>query len=149
MSPTAYSFLGLTAIVAGLVSILVFAVLRFAAAARDTRRQLTASAGGDTAILTAALHDAVAKLKAQERATAARADASERLSGEIIASLTAGLLVVGLNGEVRILNRAGRRMLGVPESAPLGDYRQMLGEPTLIQVIGECLSSRQDRKSVV
>jgi len=143
MSPTAYSFLGLTAIVAGLVGILVFAVLRFAAAARDTRRQLNSSAEGDTAILTAALHDAVAKLKAQERATAARADASERLSGEIIASLTAGLLVVGLNGEVRILNRAGRRMLGVPESAPLGDYRQMLGEPTLIQVIGECLSSRQ------
>jgi len=143
MSPTAYSFLGLTAIVAGLVGILVFAVLRFAAAARDTRRQLNSSAWGDTAILTAALHDAVAKLKAQERATAARADASERLSGEIIASLTAGLLVVGLNGEVRILNRAGRRMLGVPESAPLCDYRQMLGDPTLIQVIGECLSSRQ------
>ena len=51
------------------------------------------------------------KLKAQERATAARAEASERLSGEIISSLTAGLLVVGLNGEVRILNPAGRRML--------------------------------------
>jgi signal transduction histidine kinase len=141
MTPTAYSFLGLTAIVAGLVGILVFAMLRFAAAARDTRRQLTASAGGDTALLTAALHDAVEKLKAQERATAARADASERLSGEIITSLTAGLLVVGLNGEVRILNPAGRRMLGLPETAPLGDYRRVLGEPTLIQVIGECLAS--------
>jgi signal transduction histidine kinase len=141
MSPTAYSFLGLTAIVAGLVGILVFAMLRFAAAARDTRRQLTSSDGGDTALLTAALHDAVAKLKAQERATAARAEASERLSGEIIASLTAGLLVVGLNGEVRILNPAGRRMLGVPDAAPLGNYRQMLGEPTLVQVIGDCLAS--------
>ena len=98
MTPTTYSFLGLTAIVAGLVALLVFAMLRFAAAARDTRRQMTASAGGDTTLLTAALHDAVAKLKAQERATAARAEASERLSGEIITSLTAGLLVVGLNG---------------------------------------------------
>jgi len=143
MTPTAYSFLGLTAIVAGLVGVLVFAMLRFAAAARDTRRQLSPAGGGDTAILTAALHEAVAKLKAQERATAARAEASERLSGEIIASLTAGLLVVGLDGDVRILNRAGRRMLGLAESTPLGDYRQVLGEPTLIQVIDECLARRQ------
>ena len=141
MTPTAYSFLGLTAIVAGLVALLVFAMLRFAAAARDTRRHLGPSGGGDTALLTATLHDAVAKLKAQERATAARAEASERLSGEIIASLTAGLLVVGLNGEVRILNPAGRRMLGIADTAPLGDYRQVLGEPTLVQVIGECLAS--------
>jgi PAS domain S-box-containing protein len=143
LTPTAYSFLGLTAIVAGLVGVLVFAMLRFAAAARDTRRQLTPAGGGDTAILTAALHEAVAKLKAQERATAARADASERLSGEIIASLTAGLLVVGLDGEVRILNPAGRRMLGLSESTALGDYRLVLGEPTLIQVIDECLARRQ------
>ena len=53
----------------------------------------------------------MAKLKAQERATAARAEASERLNGEIIESLTAGLLVVGLDGEVHILNPPGRRML--------------------------------------
>ncbi len=143
MTPTAYSFLGLTAIVAGLVALLVFAVLRFAAAARDTRRQLTNSGGGDTAILTAALHEAVAKLKAQERATAARAEASERLSGEIISSLTAGLLVVGLNGEVRILNPAGRRMLGLADSVSFSDYREMLGEPTLVRVIDECLARRQ------
>src|SRR5947208_988014 len=127
MTPTAYSFLGLTAIVAGLVGLLTFAMLRFAAAARDTRRQMGESGGGDTAILASALQEAVTKLKAQERATAARAEASERLSGEIIASLTAGLLVVGLNGEIRILNPAGRRMLGLSESAAMGDYRQVLG----------------------
>ena len=108
MSPNAYSFVGLTAIVAGLVAVLTFAMLRFAAAARDTRRHLREGGGGDTAVLAAALQDAVAKLKAQERATAARADASERLSDEIITSLTAGLLVVGLDGGVRILNPAGR-----------------------------------------
>ena len=66
-------------------------------------------------ILSAALHEAVTKLKAQERATAARADASERLSEEIIASLTSGLLVVDLTGAVRTLNPAGRRMLELPE----------------------------------
>src|SRR5207302_1071720 len=120
MSPNAYSFVGLTAIVAGLVAVLTFAMLRFAAAARDTRRHLREGGGGDTAVLAAALQDAVAKLKAQERATAARADASERLSDEIITSLTAGLLVVGLNGEIRIVNPAGRRMLEVPETAGLG-----------------------------
>ena len=125
MTPTAYSFLGLTAIVAALVALLVFAMLRFAAAARDTRRQLRESTGGDTAILAAALQEAVTKLKAQERAMSARAEASERLSGEIIASLTAGLLVVELGGDVRIINPAGRRLLGLGEEAPFDDYRQL------------------------
>src|SRR5215471_6115580 len=97
----AYVLLGLTAIVAGLVSVLVFAVLRFVAAARTTRRQ--GRERGELALLSSALEEAVAKLKAQERATAARAEASERLSGEIIASLTAGLMVAGLDGDLRIL----------------------------------------------
>ena len=85
--------------------------------------------------------EAVSKLKAQERATAARAEASERLSGEIVTSLTAGLLVVGLNAEIRILNPAGRRMLGVTENPGLEDYRRVLAEP-LAQMIDECLATR-------
>ncbi len=140
---SAYALLGLTAIIGALAAALVFATLRFAAAARDTRRHLRG--GAETALLSAALEEAVTKLKAQERATAARADASERLSGEIIASLTAGLLVVGMEGEVRILNPAGRRMLHVPESAPepaYRDYRRLLGETALTTVIDECLKSR-------
>src|SRR5262245_37074129 len=99
-------------------------MLRFAAAARDTRRQLGQTSGGDTAILAAALQEAVTKLKAQERATAARAEASERLSGEIITSLTAGLLVVGLDGEIRILNPAGRRMLDAPDAESTDPYHR-------------------------
>jgi signal transduction histidine kinase len=140
VTPGAYALLGLTAIIGALAAILTFAMLRFAAAAREARRPR----GGEAAVLSAALEEAVAKLKAQERATAARADASERLSGEIISSLTAGLLVVGLNGEVRILNPAARRMLHVPDAAPdddLRDFRQLLGEPALSQVIEECLAS--------
>lgn len=139
---SAYALLGLTAIIGALAAALMFATLRFAAAARDTRRHLRGDA--ETALLSAALEEAVTKLKAQERATAARADASERLSGEIIASLTAGLLVVGMEGEVRILNPAGRRMLHVPESAPepaYRDYRRLLGETALTDAIGECLKS--------
>jgi two-component system sensor histidine kinase HydH len=135
----AYALLGLTAIVAALISIIAFAMLRFMAAARDTRRR--SKDGGEMAVLSAALQEAVSKLKAQERATAARADASERLSGEIIASLTAGLLVVGLNAEIRILNPAARRMLGLADTPPLKDYRRVLAEP-LSQMIDQCLSSR-------
>lgn len=149
MNPTAYTLLGMTALVAGLVGILVFALLRFVTAARETRAH-AGSRGGENTLLSSALHDAVTMLKAQERATAARADASERLSGEIISSLTAGLLVVGLKGEVRILNPAGRRLLGIEESDTPQDFRQLIGEPTLSAVIDECLSSGQSmqRKTV-
>src|SRR5436190_10441817 len=124
MTPNAYAIVGFTAIVAALVAVLTFAVLRIAAAARSTRQSLRGS-GGDTVLLTAALQDAVAKLRAQERAMSARAEASERLSGEIISSLTAGLLVVGLKGEVRIVNPAGRRLLGLGEKEAFDDYRQL------------------------
>ncbi len=141
LTPNAYALIGLTAIVAAMAAGLMFAVLRFITAAGDARRSRR-STGGDTTVLSAALQEAVTKLKAQERATAARAAASERLSDEIIASLTAGLLVVGLNGEVRILNPAGRRMLRVGETARFEDYRRMLNVPALSQVIDECLTRR-------
>ena len=139
LTPSAYTFLGLTALVAGLVAVLAFALLRFSAAAADTRRNLRGS-GAETALLSAALQEAVTKLKAQERATAARADASERLSGEIISSLTAGLLVVGLHGEVRILNPAGLRMLDLPESLRPEAYQRSPREQPLLDVIDECLT---------
>jgi len=139
----AYALIGLTAIVAALVGVLAFAVLRFATAARDTRKHWRES-GGDSAILSAALEEAVTKLKAQERAMSARAEASERLSHEIIASLTAGLLVVGIRGEVRIVNPAGRRLLGIPDGAPLTDYRALLAHaPPLSDVIQESLRTRR------
>src|ERR1043166_5660879 len=107
MSPNAYALIGLTAIVAALVGLLTFAVLRIGAAARDSRRYLR-DGGTETALLSAALQEAVTKLKTQEREMWARAEASEWLSNEIFASLTAGLLVVGLKGDVRIVNPAGR-----------------------------------------
>jgi signal transduction histidine kinase len=138
-STNAYALLGLTAIVAALVSVVVFALMRFLAAARVARRG--GKQGGEMAVLSSALQEAVSKLKAQERATAARADASERLNGEILTSLTAGLLVVGLSGEIRIMNPAGRRMLGLSESSRLDDYHLVLAEP-LAQMIDACLATR-------
>jgi signal transduction histidine kinase len=140
MTPSGYAFLGLTAIVAVLLSTLTFAVLRFSVAARDARRKRH---DGANDMLSFALHEAVAKLRAQERATAARADASERLSGEIISGLTAGLVVVGLEGDIRILNPAGRRMLDLPDSAPLDVCRAALDELSLSAVIDECLATQK------
>jgi signal transduction histidine kinase len=146
LTPSAYALLGLTAIVGALAAALTFAILRFFAAARDTRRSMRGNSG-EVALLTAALHDAVAKLKAQERATAARAEASdaraeasERMSGEIIASLSAGLLVVALDGDVRIINPAGRRMLEIGDDTPLGDCHERLPAP-LSSLIDECLTT--------
>jgi two-component system sensor histidine kinase HydH len=142
MKPSAYALLVLTGIVGAVAAAVTFAVLRFVAAARDTRRHLQSSSAAETAILSAALQEAVTRLRAQERATAARAEASERLSDEIITSLTAGLLVVGLDGDIRILNPAGRRMLGVPDAASSDDLKRLVTEATLSDLIDECLHTR-------
>ena len=140
MTQAGYAFLGLTAIVAALAAVLVFAMLRFAANARDARRSLKES--GDTPLLAAALQEAVAKLKAQEQAMTARAAASEQLSGDIVESLTAGLLVVDGSSRVEIFNGAGRAMVGL-KSDPIGsDYQKVLAAfPPLVELIGECLST--------
>lgn len=74
----------------------------------------------------------------------ARAEASERLSGEIVASLTAGLLVVDAAGDVQILNPAGRRMLGIEDGAPLDHYQKLLSQsPPLVDAIDECLRTER------
>jgi signal transduction histidine kinase len=140
MTPSAYVLLGLTAMVAGLVALLVFATLRIFAAARSASRT-GRPPGNDAAVLSAALEDAIARLKEQERATAARAEASERLSGEIVASITSGLLVVGLEGGVRIVNPAARRLLNLGNGPITGDYRSVIDEPALSATIDECLST--------
>ena len=150
MSQYAYTLVGLTAIVAGLVGLLVFVLLRFGAAVRDMRGQLRGSSQ-DRLFMATALEDALAKLRSQERAMAERAEASERLSDEIVRSLTAGLLVVGADGSVRILNPAGHRLLRVPPHAPLGDCRALLaGAPQLMAVIDESTASGRPivRKSI-
>ncbi|HXW04684.1 MAG TPA: PAS domain-containing protein, partial [Vicinamibacterales bacterium] len=141
LSQSAYVFLGLTAIVAALAGVLAFAVMRFISAARDVARDAR-GAGVETAFMAAALEDAVRRLRDQERAMKARAEASERLSSEIIASMTSGLLVVGEDGAVRTINPAGRTILGLGTSEWSGDFRALLhdGQP-LAEVLAECLST--------
>jgi PAS domain S-box-containing protein len=139
----AFALITMTALVAGLIAILVFATLRFAAAARDTRRHLRETSG-ETALLSQALEDAIGLLKAQERAMAARAEASERLSGQIVASLTAGLIVTDLDGRLRIVNPSSRRLLGLGEGPLEGTVQELLGPGSpLTEAIEECLRERQ------
>ena len=139
MSPQGYALLGPTALVGVVVAIVVFAVLRIGAAARATRRVLREDAGQSPA----ALQEAVKKLRAQERAAAERAEASERLNTQIVNSLSAGLLVVDRNTTIQILNPAGRRMLGVGD-----DMRSRLADlpvaaAPLASAITECLTTGQ------
>jgi len=141
MSQSAVLFLGLTAIVAALAMVLAFAVLKvFSAARAATRKDRTV--GTETAFMTAAMEEAVRKLREGERAMKARAEASERLSSEIVASLTSGLLVVDGEGIIRTLNPAGQKMLGLSAEAWEGPYRLVLRNVApLADVLEECLTT--------
>jgi two-component system nitrogen regulation sensor histidine kinase GlnL len=141
MSTQGVLFLGLTAVVAALVGGLTYAVLRLFDMAR-------AGGGGRgkadqrAAFVTDALGEALRDLKTEEQALKARAEASERLSGEIIASMTSGLLVVDEAGMVRSLNPAALRMLGMPPTPQEGPFREVLtGAEPLADVVEECLGS--------
>ncbi len=125
------------------VTVLTFAVLKFTRAEPKARRQDRSEAS----LLTAALQDAVAKLKAQEQVMTARATASEHLSEHIVESLTAGLLVVDRAGLVQSVNPAGRRLLNLPEAestADPADYQVLLASvPPLIELIRHCLATAE------
>lgn len=140
MNQTGFLFLGLTAIVAALAGVLAFAVMRIFAAAKTVAREQR-GAGTETAFMAKAMEDALQTLRTQERAMKARAEASERLSDEIIASMTSGLLVVSARGEVRTLNPAGRRLLGLVDEPSVDRLTEVLryAQP-LAELIEECVS---------
>jgi signal transduction histidine kinase len=145
-----YALLGLTAITAMLVGVMTFALLRLVAGARDTKRNLRESST-DSMMLSAALQEAVTKLKAQEQAMSARAAASDSLRGQIADSLTAGLLVINGNGCVEVLNPAARRLLEVTTEPVGAPFKEVLASaPPLIAVIAECLEAGEPivRRSV-
>lgn len=142
MTETGYLFLGLTAIVAALAGVLAYAVAKFAVAARQLGKER--NAGAETAFMAAAMEQAVQRLRSQERAMKERAEASERLSEEIIASITSGLMVVAADRTVRTLNPAGTRLLGLPSSGGRTSMRDLLRTiPPLAAVVDECLESGQ------
>lgn len=78
----------------------------------------------------------------QQQAMRRRAEASERLSQQIIDSITSGLLVVGEDRVVRTLNPAGRRMLGLAGRPEGHSMSEVLGTATpLVAVVEESLQS--------
>ena len=140
MNREAVILLSLTAIVAAVAAGLAFIVLRLFAAARSFKE----TTGAETAFMAAAMEEAVATLRSRERAIVARAEASERLSDEIIASLTSGLLVVDDDRQVKSLNPAGRRMLGMPDTDVAGKLDAVLHDAApLARVIEECMTTGQ------
>jgi PAS domain S-box-containing protein len=143
MTSAGYLLIGLTAIVAALCGVLAYAVVKITVAARAAARD-SGRDGAETAFMAAAMEDAVRTLREQERAMKARAEASERLSSEIIASMTSGLLVVSETGAVRTLNPAARRFLDLPEREGeeiQANIRDVLRHAApLSAVIDECLA---------
>ena len=140
MTETGLLFIGLNAVIAALVGVLAFALTKFIVAARSVGRKPIV--GSETAFMAAAMEQAVQRLREQERAMKERAEASERLSEEIIASITSGLMVVTSERTVRTLNPAGRRILGLSDisaGAALVDVLQSAAP--LAAVIEECLGT--------
>jgi signal transduction histidine kinase len=144
VTQSGYLLLGLTAIVGAVVGTVTFTLLRAFAAARDITGPGRARAGAETAFMAVAMEEAMSRLKLREQALAERAEASERLSDEIITSLASGLLVVGPDHRVQAFNPFGRRLLQLPDSGWTGDVTDVLrtAQP-LAAVIQECLDTRQ------
>lgn len=121
---------------------LLIVMVVMAVRAASGRKRARKNDGGDTALLSMALQEAVAKLKAQERQMAARAEASERLAGQIVAGLTSGMVVVDRAGEVQTINPAARRILGLDAQAGSGPVSEVLRSvPALAEVIQEALAN--------
>lgn len=115
------AMLGILLVIAIVFVIVMVRAIRVASGRGTARREL----GGETAMLSMALQDALTKLKQQERAMAARAEASERLADQIVEGLTSGLVVVDRTGIVQAINPAAKRILGI-EGGAGNPYRQAL-----------------------
>lgn len=134
-----YALGGLTVLMTLIFIALIVSLMRTSSARRRARES-----GAETAWMSAALQDAVTKLKAKEREMAARADASERLSSQIVAGLTSGLIVVQRDGAVQTVNPAARRILGVPDAPGPRPLREVLAKAApLADVIAETLETGQ------
>ena len=131
-------------VLGALGAVLLLVMVRLGVATRRASRNLK-ERGDDSALVTVALGEAVTRIRKQERATRARAAASERLSDQIIASLSSGLLVVAVTGEVRILNPVGRRLLGLSTPAEGLILRDAVGTSVglLADVVDECLAGQR------
>ena len=142
MTPPAIAGLALLGLVtlAALLLLMTFVLMRLAR--RRGPSVHARDSGAESALLSIALQEAVAKLRAQERAAAARAAASERFASRIVEGLASGLMVVDRAGAVQTVNGAGRRLLHLGEPVVGLPYRHALSAvPELAEVIGEVLAT--------
>jgi two-component system, NtrC family, sensor histidine kinase PilS len=130
------AMLGILVAIAILFVVVMVRVVRVASGRGTAKRE----AGGEAAMLSMALQDALTKLKQQERAMAARAEASERLADQIVEGLTSGLVVVDRTGTVQAVNPAARRILGIDALRSGKPFREALSPATaLSDLIAEAL----------
>ncbi|MDO8680613.1 MAG: ATP-binding protein [Acidobacteriota bacterium] len=137
LTVTGYALFGLTVMIA---IVMVVAGVKIVKAISGRGGSRKPESRGESAMLSMALQEAVTKLKTQERATAARAEASERLASQIVEGLTSGLVVVDRAGIVQTINPAAGRILGIDDTAVQVPFRDVLATaPALADVIGEAL----------
>ena len=142
MNETGWLLLGLNAIVAFIVGALGYAVIKFVTGARAIASRKPE--GAETAFMAAAMEEAVKRMRAQEMAMQERAEASEHLSEEIIASMSSGLLVVSEDRHVRTLNPAGRALLLLADEPPTTAMDDVLQTAApLAAAIDECLQTKR------
>src|SRR5688572_2544708 len=125
-----------------LVVLLIFGMMRVVkvVTGRGAAAKRSADNHGESVMLSMALQDALTKLKEQERATAARAEASERLASQIVEGLTSGLVVVDRSGMVQSINPAARRILDLEVDGTGRPFRDLLASaPAMTDVISEAL----------
>ncbi len=109
-------------------------------AIRAATKRAQREARGESAMLSMALQEAMTRLKQQERATAARAEASEQLADQIVEGLTSGLVVVNRAGQVQAINPAARRILELGHVGPGKSFKETLGSvPALSSLIDEAI----------
>src|SRR5687767_13648690 len=137
-------FAGLSLLLVALFTVVLLVVVMMRVArmisGRGAAAKRDAESRGESVMLSMALQEALTKLKEQERATAARAEASERLASQIVEGLTSGLVVVDRSGMVQSVNPAARRILGLESDRVGAPFRELLvSAPAMSSVISEAL----------
>jgi two-component system, NtrC family, sensor histidine kinase PilS len=142
MMPLNFAGLMLLGITLFVVLLLIIVLMRVAkvASGRGASSRREAESRGESAMLSMALQETLTKLKQQERVSTARAEASERLSSQIVEGLTSGLVVVDRAGFVQSVNPAARRILDLEGDGIGRPFREVLAAaPAMSDVISEAL----------
>jgi PAS domain S-box-containing protein len=132
-----YVLVGVTVFMVVVLATLVVSLVRLGRLSRPAHDDRA-----EAAVMSVALQEAVAKLRAQERATAARAEASERLAGQIIEGVSAGLIVVDRDEITQIVNPSAKRILHLTYAAEGHSIRTLLADAApLADVIVDTLKT--------